>query len=375
MFSKRARKLDQAQQAWRLYLPLFDAALVSDWAEVSAQFKQTGFSRRDFLAFVTDQDLASALHWMVERDGASAVLPSWLLLHLMGSAAYGVARRKEQSAALEEISRAARLAGLSFLLLKGLHFAERFYGDADARWIRDLDVMVKSADLDRFCIMLRDLGYELQNLEWLPGVVRCRLNHASNWQRDDLALDLHHNFRVRPGYQIDDNMVFDASKEQLVTGVPVAVPADDDCLMLLIISIASDLEQGRFRCKSLVDLWVMLGKCDINYDWEAFLTKRQDEGTRALTVIVLQLLTVALPRSGQFPALIQMIQGHIKPGSEESQANALALFSAAQYSLANRLWFLRHYEGSRLAYLNWWLLGGLFRPGSVLALGRSLSGK
>jgi hypothetical protein len=221
--------------------------------------------------------------------------------------------------------------------------------------------------------MLRNLSYEPQDLEWLPAGIRRRLSHASNWQRSYLGLDLHHDLRVRPGYRIDTGRLFSQAQWQEIAGVRVKAPTDEDSLLLLIISIASDIEQGRLHGKSLLDLWVILDQLDDQLDWDIFLAQRRREGLEKLTIEVLRIFTVCLPRAGQFSGVLKLIRENSKSPAEHCIDDALGLFSAAQYSLANRFWFLRHYEGQKLAYLNWWLIGGVFRPGSIAALIRALS--
>ncbi len=358
--------------AWRRYLPLIDLALASDWQRVSTLIRKPDFSRDGFLRFIMDHDLAAPLLWLVKRDDATAHLPSWLLLHLMGTAAYGTRRQLDLCAALAEITDAARSRQLAFLLLKGLHFAERYYGSTNARWTRDLDVLVKGDDLNECANMLESLGYRNKSKVWLPeGIHRC-LVHAYDWQRGDISIDVHQNFRVRPGYQIDAHRIFSECEQYKISGIDVLVPSDEDNFLLLLISIASDVEQGKIRAKSLIDFWVLLSRLDATFCWETWMAKRKDEGLHELVFATALLLLVALPQAGRFTGLAGIIEDSVGTHFALDPQEAIALISAPQYSLANRRWFLRHYKGKILTYLNWWLIGGIFRPGSIMALWRAM---
>jgi len=352
-----------------------DFALASDWQSVSILLRKPDFSRDGFLRFIIDHDLAAPLLWLVRRDHATGHLPSWLLLHLMGTAAYGMRRHQDLCAALAEITDAARSRHLSFLLLKGLYFAGRYYGSIDARWTRDLDVLVNADELNEFAELMGSLGYRKRNTFWMPEGIHMRLVHADDWKRGNISVDVHQNLRVRPGYRIDPHRIFDDCQPYTICGIDVSVPSDEDNLLLLFISIASDLEQGRIRAKSIIDFWVLVSRLDANFCWEPWLAKRKDEGLYELVLASALLLMVILPHAGNFAGLVSAIG---KPDGSHPALNfqaAMALISAPQYTLANRRWFLRHYKANTLAYLIWWLIGGIFRPGSIMALWRAMLSK
>ena len=367
-FKQRRASFDD----WCQYLPLIDFALASDWRSVSILLRKPDFSRDGFLRFITDHELASPLLWLVQRDQATVHLPSWLLLHLMGTGAYGIRRQQDLCAALAEITDAARSRHLSFLLLKGLYFAERYYGSINARWTRDLDVLVNGDELNEFAALIESLGYRKRNKVWLPERIHTRLVHAYDWQRGNISVDVHQNFRVRPGYRIDPHRVFNDSQQYRICGINVLVPSDEDNLLLLFISIASDVEQGRIRAKSIIDFWALVSRLDANLCWETWLAKRKDEGLYELVRAAALLLMVTLPHAGRFAGLVSAIGKSDGSHPTLDFQAVMALISAPQYSLANRRWFLRHHKANILAYLNWWLIGGIFRPGSIMALWRAM---
>jgi len=368
----RSDKRQALRLAWKRFLPILDCALSSNWPEVSGTLKKADFPRSEFLSFVSENDLSASFYGLVTRDSASGCLPSWFVLHLLATVSYGRLRRKDLEQSLVSFSAEAEKSGVKFLLLKGVQFGQRFYPSADDRWSRDLDVLVQVDDQVRVAKVLKELGYHAEKQAWLSRGIRNRLAHARNWQKEQVSIDLHHDFRVGPAYRVDVEKVFRAAQAQRIAGIDVLAPCDEDCLLLFLVSMLSDIEQGRVRGKTLVDFHTLLTYFEGRLDWSAFLEDRVGRELSALINQAVMLFLASLPRSCQFPAVLDAIKAQTGDVTFPDPLQALSLLSAPQYSLANRRWYLRHYQGGKVRYLAWWLIGGIFRSGSVLALVRAL---
>lgn len=368
----RSEKRQALRLAWTRFLPILDCALSSDWSDVSGTLKQTDFPRSEFLSFVSENDLSASFYGLVTRDRASGCLPSWFVLHLLATVSWGRLRRKELEQSLARFSAGAEKGGVKFLLLKGMQFGQRFYPSADDRWSRDLDVLVHANDQVRVARVLKELGYHAEKQAWLTRGIRNRLAHARNWQKDQVSIDLHHDFRVGPAYRMDVERVFHDAQAQRIAGIEVLAPCDEDCLLLFLVSMLSDIEQGRVRGKTLVDFHTLLTYFDGRLDWRAFLEDRVGRDLSVLINQAVMLFMASLPRSCQFPAVLDAIKAQMGGVTFPDPRQAVSLLSAPQYSLANRRWYLRHYQGGKVHYLAWWLIGGIFRSGSVMALVRAL---
>ena len=356
---------------WQRFLPILDASLAANWDDVVREIHQSGFSRNDFIAFTAQHDLAWTFNSLIEHSDTSAKLPSWLLIQLLATTKWGVLRKRELLVALNEFTHAAEVAELDFLLLKGFHVANRFYDDPQARWFRDLDVLVQVGDQARATRLLTDLSFQSEQVVRLPEWVQNQLAHAQSWQKGDLAIDLHHQYRAWPDGDVDTALIFAHSRKQTVGGLTLSVPADEDSLLMLLMSLVGDIAQARVSARNLVDFWAMLTHLDHRVDWDWFFNEKLDERNVHLVVQSALLIMACLPQSVRFPGLQESLQ-KLCPDSKPTRQEALGLFSAPQFSLPNRFWFLRHYNGNTLVYLNWWLVGGLFRSGSVVALLRAL---
>ncbi|MFT6287601.1 MAG: hypothetical protein ACJA09_002355 [Alcanivorax sp.] len=372
MMTRHSDRREQNLEQWRRYMPLLDAALCGDWGEVSTHLHANGFDNEDFTAFLTQHDIGMTLHYLAVRDGTASVFPSWLTLYFLGTRNWGNSRRQDLGAALAEFAAAADNAKLHIVLLKGFYVGQQFYSTPQARWLRDLDILVHHTEQEATSHLLTTLGYEPERRSRLPLKIKNRLAHALGWYRDNASIDLHHQFRSWPGAGVDVERIIKESSRQTVAGASINVPTDEDCLLMLLMSLAGDIAQGRVSVKNLVDLWAMQSKLDGTIDWDTFFHGRVNDRNAPLITRALSLAVMTLPRSMSFPHLRQALKARRAERSSESPQQALALLSAPQYSLANRIWFLRYYRGSVFKYLCWWLLGGLFRSGSISALIRSM---
>jgi Uncharacterised nucleotidyltransferase len=77
-----------------------------------------------------------------------------------GSAARRTARNLLLTSELLTIARRFDAAGVDFIVLKGVPLACRIFGRLDARRIRDTDILVHPADVERAYALLRECGYE-----------------------------------------------------------------------------------------------------------------------------------------------------------------------------------------------------------------------
>lgn len=371
--STQPRKLrSQAQKRhWQKCLPLLNLAGHSQWHTFSRQLNR--LDQDDFLSFLNTHDLNDAFYWMMQRDDAGAQLPSWFLLHLLAAHKWGEQRRSDLIAALVEFKQHAQVAGLDFMLLKGLDFSQRFYGDLNARQVRDIDVLVSPGSDQAFVNLLTQLGYEIEGApaisRWIPSSLKHRLEHAQTWQRGHISIDLHHSPRVRPAYRIVPEKLFSRAINTAICNEHYQVPADADALTMLVLSLGTDIEQGLVKARSLVDIETAFESMAADFDWSAWLAQLKELGLLALSVAVLGLVRGALPGQRAWPGWLK--KAHCPIMAEQSETS-VTLLSALPYKLSNRRWFLRHHSGSTPMYLAWWLMGGFFREGSLGRLSGSL---
>lgn len=108
--------------------------------------------------------------------------------------ARNVILQQEQTALLETLRRDS----IPALELKGTRLAELLYGDAGARQVADLDILIQPRDLEKADAALSQLGYGRVSSDSLRGLEPCRDVLYQKFLPDggSVAVDLH--LRLRP---------------------------------------------------------------------------------------------------------------------------------------------------------------------------------
>lgn len=370
--SPRARLQALQRREWEQCLPLLDMAFAGAWPALGKALQTVDTDT--WLNFLSTQNLDDGFHWLVQRDQASANLPAWMVLHLLGANAWGKARRADLGAALGEFARVAEQAECPWLLLKGLHYSARFYDDPDARQTRDLDLLAAPESQAEITNVLAQLGYRCSGKTGIPSLVppamQRQLEHATTWQRGEISIDLHHAPRVRPGWQLDSAALFAGATTTSINGLLVCVPGDRDALAMLALMLTTDIEQGLVCARSLLDLQVALESLAAEFDWQAWREHCRAYGVLNEVQAALGVLGAALPGSTAASQWPDRLADAGWAYTDCSPDEALKLLCGLPYNLHNRRWFMRQYSGPLHQYLAWWLLGGFFREGSA---GRLLS--
>jgi hypothetical protein len=336
------------------------------WQQVAATLDEPAFERDGFLAFLTFHDVGQYVYWRMKNAKATAYLPAWLVMHLVALDARRPDRSHCMREALKESVSAAEAQGIEPIHLKGFHLAFDFYGEADARRMRDIDLLVKADDFARMRRLLRQLGYRDRNRSFIPAALRTHFTHAIEMQRQDVVIDLHRSLRVRPAYRIDMNQVWKARRRWTIEGgrpAPLSVLSDPDTLRLLLISIIQDIEIGKARAKSLVDLYSVVERLGANINWPRFLQAQVEANLLGIAVNALAILLMLCECGDRFPELRETIAQRRHLVKVRNRAHALDLVGSPKHTPRNREWYLDIYPGNKTAYLLWLVAGMMVKPG------------
>ena len=101
-----------------------------------------GVDAERFRRWCLRQQLGGHAYLLLEEMSLAAAVPPELLSGLRGAYLEQWARTERLRLGLRELASLLRAEGESFLVLKGLPFAERYYGAYDRRATGDIDVWV-----------------------------------------------------------------------------------------------------------------------------------------------------------------------------------------------------------------------------------------
>ena len=356
-------------------IQFLDAAIMGRWADARGCLAGSGLSSDDFSLFVAQHDIAPYLSWRLGTAGGFAELPGWVRVSLMAFHRRDKEHREQLLTGLQQISAAAGQAGIDFLLLKGPCLSQRYFNSLEARRICDLDLLAPPSQGPAMENLLEELGFSGEARPAFRSRWHTYFVHAREFFNQHYSVDLHTAIRVRPAYQIDHQAIWQECQTDIINGTAVQAPSDQHNLLILLLSIAGDLELGKLRMKSLVDLQAVTAIIESHGEWDVFFQKRDAESLESIAVNILTLLLQVLPRSCEFPRLMLALdrrRGLRVPCTDKS---CHSLLTASPFSVSNRQWFLSIYPGSQLYYLLWLAMGIPFKKGFFSAIKRTVAGR
>ena len=263
-------------------------------------------------------------------------------------------QREALAAALCSLHREFAADGVEFILTKGLHLADQFWGGVENRFTWDLDVLVKAVAVDSAVHSLQRAGYRSAHAGALASRLVRRYSHAMEFTRQGIAVDLHWIFRPRPGHCVDYAAIWARRGSWVFRGNQYCVLGAQDTLLMLLLGIAQDVERAQPNYRKLWDIYLLLCSGVID-DWPAFMQFARAQGVGRLVVAMLAFSCYALNCTAAFPDLQRVLQH----GSADAHCSAQQLrtvLARPPGHPANRLWIARLQPVSTVYYLVWWTL-------------------
>ena len=237
--------------------------------------------------------LAPLLHRRLGMPGGHPGPPAAVMQRLRDVHLHSMLRSDATRTALGEVLTALRSAGIAVIILKGACLAEDVYGDASLRPMGDVDLLVRPADLERTCTLLRSLGYESSVATPSPGH-----HHVPAFvKRGAIPLEVHWT-PVRRGLATDEcDQAWASARPAKIAGVEVLTLVPEALLYHLCLHIAYG---HRFRVPllHLHDLAAVAGRYPA-LDWDLVEATAAERGTGRFVYAALTLAARAFP--SRFP--------------------------------------------------------------------------
>jgi hypothetical protein len=279
---------------------------------------------------------------------------------------YWQSQAERQQSLLDELWRLADVfeaAGIEFVLLKGLYFAERYYGGIENRFSWDLDVLVRCSEAASADRVLRSSGYFRRSAVVLSRSLTSNFTHAFDYgnERPRFSVDLHWLLSRHPSFRVDEDAIWKHREDTSLYGRRFSVLSPEYEVVSNALSTFRDIQRGAIRLRALVDLYKVLELEDARIDWNAFFDKRQEERIAGIAVNVLALLFELLECEKRFPGAAGLLDRSRERLVSLPGGDAETLFAPGRAALANRAWTSNIYECSRARVAVWWLVSLPFR--------------
>jgi len=341
-------------------LALLRALVREDAQAVRLALSSPAADVRRFLRFAHRDRLAGFAYRALGRFAASVELSPELLATAKATALSERLRTDHLLTELRRLGQVIEGSGVRALFLKGPLFVRRFYGDPYARSAADLDLFVRAPDLPAVETLLRRAGYVPQFHVLLSRRLSCYFVHHLEYRCNLIPLDVHWVFQRHFSFAIDYDRVWDTTTCVELDGRRYEVVAAEYELVLQVLGVMTDLQVGKLKLRSLIDVHrVVLALAD-TVDWSEFLARCARERILRPTVYVLALVLDMLDCWRDLPTLAAAVTRVLEHLPAPPVDARLALESRP-FSLRQKLLALRMYESPLVASICWWLLSLPFR--------------
>jgi hypothetical protein len=181
----------------------------------------------------------------------------------------GVGRSLRISDDLSRMLEMLAAAGIPVIVLKGAHLASLVYQRFEFRQMKDVDLLVSVADLQRTADILEQLGYAPVE-EFDPRSIRGRAQHLPLFTRDGaVPVEVHWQIeRPSSPYRVDLEGLWARAKPARVAGAGVRVFSPEDLLLHTCLHAAY---HHRFivSLQVFADVRAILERHGAELDWEA----------------------------------------------------------------------------------------------------------
>lgn len=272
---------------------------------------------------------------------------------------------------------ALQAAGLSVMVLKGLHLAMQVYSEPGLRTMSDIDIMVPERDLATAEAVLVGQGFGPQPRPDIQQFCR-RSNHLARLSRPKaIPVEVHWTIeRPTSPFTIDVDALWRRSQTIALGGLEVLALCPEDLLLHLCLHTSYHHRFDRMALKGLVDIDMVVAAFEGRLDWRQVARTARDWSAGSYVYSTLRLATMiletpvpktalaALDRKMEDEAVVELARQFVltpivdlPPGFREirlsrslpKQAASLARGIFLPRRHLRRLYRLR--EGSPLVYL------------------------
>jgi hypothetical protein len=300
--------------------------------------------------------LAGYLFTLITDTEWVALFPPWALDRLAASYQRQVAKNTANLALLRQLVILFREVSIPFVTLKGLYLAQHFFGDIRRRFMSDVDILVRSDDLEAALAGVARLGlYPAAGIRVDPHNPAWGI-HAVEVRGQAGTLDIHHAIRNLPNIHFDYDSLWDNATEFTVGDTSLFSLCATDTLLIAAVGLGADIQNSHHSLRKIWDIYMMLRQLDKSVDWANFFAVRQREGSLKLVLNVFAFCLLLLDAQDDCPAVLEAMSAHERLILIKSAETAERIFLRKRQNLANRLLFSRLLPVSPLFYWLRWLI-------------------
>jgi hypothetical protein len=314
-----------------------------------------------FLGFAHQHQLGAFVYWKLEQLGLTRLLSKSMLAAVKAAWLVEQAASTQLTLQLRDLVDVLESSQTDVLFIKGPLFAQRFYGSVDARSVADLDILIQApeqlAEVER---LLFEAGFERAFRVPLSRRLSHLFAHHFEYRRNSLGLDVHWKLQSHVTFAIDYARIWATATRVDLGDRTYSCTSDEYELVLQIVGGLTDVEVGKLRLRSLVDIFQVLEYVKDDLDWDEFFAARRSERTLRPSAFILMVVLDLLDCHDRFPALAARLEPMLRVLPPTSHVFNAVLHSRP-LDVRQKLLALRIYEAPLAASILWWLVSLPFR--------------
>ena len=228
------------------------------------------------------------LNYRFKQEGLEELLPAAIKEKFTTGSWAHAKRNLALQEELRKIVIAWQKAGISVLVLKGMHLAPLIYPHLSLRQMNDIDLLVQPGDARRASELLETLGYRLPKALSESDLDFSIHQHLPIMTKKDFVIEIHGRI-IKPGksYSIDTQTWWDNAQTVKIGGLTVQVLDPIDLFLHLCIHI-SYMHLFRMAIRDYYDLVAILQHYGSEFDWQELLRRTRERGWERGVLIVLE---------------------------------------------------------------------------------------
>jgi hypothetical protein len=315
------------------------------------------FDHSSFRRFVAENQLAATVYSRTRSNGG---LPPETLDHFKFHYLQQWGKNEALVRQCAKIHDALESAGLAHCFLKGLGVAQRYYGDIDARYTRDIDVLVQRDDFAPAEKALAACGIRRRSHVLISDAATMPFTHHFEYLAPGVEVELHWSLAEHVSFRLDSRSILRDRIEEPIGNYRFPIPSDEHALMGCVLGAFRDIELGTCTLKPMLDIFQMLSQMDDETDWPAFFERRREEKVMLIALNIISMALQLWDARDSFPNLTALLERHrrdIRLGEPEA---SLAILTGKP-KFASRRWAWSLYETHPVKTFCWWAVSLPFR--------------
>jgi hypothetical protein len=269
-------------------------------------------SEEDWEAVIRESDrqgLTPLLWERVSRDDAHSRIPDRVLSRLRQSYFDAIRKNTLLYHQLSKILRTLSAAGISAIVLKGVHLAEVVYGNIGLRPMVDIDLLIREADLPEAIAALQKLDYLPDRQIHLEASCRVRKHLPRFWGPMGVSVELHNSIcDPKAPFAIDTDGLWERKQPIRITDVQTFALAPEDLLLQVCFHAAYEHILD-FGLRPLCDICEIVRCFRGSMDWDRFLVEIHNAGIARGSCLILLIAHELL--GAEIPEAVRIVAAQI----------------------------------------------------------------